>query len=99
VTIRLESRGGFTGRPVTRELQVDRLPSRDAQAVRRLVDEGGFWTLPDAVASPHPQPWDFDQKLTIEDGGRSRTVRLHASAAPQPLARLLQRLEGLPPAS
>ena len=96
--IRLESRGGFTGRAIVHELDVDHLPRAEGEAVRRLVDGGGFWTMPDAVTNPRPQPWDIDHKLTVDDAGRVRTVRLHQSAAPEPLQRLLEQLEALPPA-
>ena len=96
--IRLESRGGVNGRPMVRNLNADGLAA-ESRNLRRLLDDSGFWTGPETFLSAKPKSWDIEHKLTVEDGGKSRTVRLHASAAPAALQKVVQRMEELPTSS
>jgi hypothetical protein len=95
--IRLESRGGVTGRAMVRQLVLDGL-SPEARKLRKMLDEGQFWGGSESILSRTPKPWDAEHKLTVEDGGRTRTVKLHKSAAMPGLQGVIERMEELPPA-
>jgi hypothetical protein len=96
--IRLESRGGVHGRPMVRQMVVDGL-NAEARNLRRMLDDGRFWNGPETLLATAPKAWDFEHKLTVEDGGKTRTVRMHTAAAPAALQKLVRRMEELPTGS
>ena len=73
--------GGFTGKAgaEVHELDLDTLPPAEAERLRKLAEHAR--SLPAKLSKSAPQPWDFKHSLTIEDGGKSRTVEFHEDAA------------------
>lgn len=65
--------GGFA-HPLV--LDTERLSDSEAEQLRRLIDDAHFWKLPakDPSAPPRPDTRSYD--LTIEEHGRSQSVRL-----------------------
>ena len=57
-------------------LDTERLSEPDAERLRELVDDAHFWKLPakDPAAMPRPDTRSYD--LTIEDRGKTQSVRL-----------------------
>ena len=51
--IRLESRGGVNGRPMVRNLNAEGLAA-ESRNLRRLLDDGRFWTGPETLLNPTP---------------------------------------------
>lgn len=84
--------GGFTGQPDTREYDVDQLPEPLQKRVRELVGPQ-FWALPEVQRKAAPKPWDFEYKVTVEDGDKSRTVRVHKDAADPNVRKLIEMAE------
>jgi hypothetical protein len=91
--IRVTSRGGFTGVPTTRELDVDALPEVKQKHIRELVDRG-VWPAPEVQRAAHPQPQDFDYSMSVNDGPRAKTIRLHKSAASAEVRELVGLVDG-----
>ena len=91
----LRSTGGFTGPvgAVTRSVDVAALPHEGRAHASALVDAARPFDLPTQLLLPSPHSWDFLYTLTIEDGGRSREVKLHLDAAPPTLRALVEWLE------
>ena len=92
VRLRVTSRGGFTGQPSTRELDVDALPEASKRRVRELVDRD-VWPAPAEQRSPHPRPQDFEYTVTVEDGDRQKSVVLHEPATTAGMRELIDLVE------
>lgn len=59
-----------------------RLGKKDAQNLQRLIDKAGFFELPSMIGRTLPGAADMQtQTLTIEDGAKSKTVRLVSDAS------------------
>ncbi len=77
--VRFQTEGGiafFPGlsEPVT--IDGDELPEEDAVELERRVEEARFFDLPARVSEPQRGAADYRQyTITVEDGGRSHTVR------------------------
>jgi hypothetical protein len=85
-----------TGVPTApRAVDVDHLSEALRHRIRGLVEAAGFFSLPASLRQASPRSWDFQYRLTVEDGGRSHTVVAHSSAHPG-LQRLVDALEELP---
>lgn len=91
--------GGFVG-PAgaqTRSVDLDRLPAARAAQLRGLLQTRDFVDLPPTLVKAHPQPWDFQYTLEVEDGGQTRSVRYHLDAAPPALRELTEKLNEVDP--
>lgn len=85
-------KGGIHNLPATASVDLDQ-PSARASEIRRLVGASDFFTLPETLKKPRPQPWDFSYAVTVEDGARTHTVTCHKDAVPAELRRLIETLE------
>ena len=92
----LKKWGGFTGEAgaEVHELRTDTLAPEGRARVEKLVNDASFFTLPEKLLNAAPQPWDFKRRLTIEDGGRSRSIEFHHDAGSPALRALVGELEG-----
>lgn len=69
--------GYFPGLNKPVMVEVDRLDSEEAEELKRLVDAAHFFDLPATIGSPTRGAADYQHViLTIEDGGRRRTIRM-----------------------
>lgn len=91
----LRSVGGFTGPigSVTRSVEVAALPGERRAHVSALLDAARPFDLPTQFLLPSPRSWDFLYTLTVEDGGRTREIKLHLDAAPPSVRALVEWLE------
>ncbi len=91
----LRSVGGFTGPigSVTRSVDLAALPHERRAHASALLDAARPFDLPTQFLLPSPRSWDFLYTLTVEDGGRTREVKLHLDAAPPSLRALVEWLE------
>ncbi len=91
----LRSVGGVTGPigAVTRSVDVAALPHGQRAHASALFDAARLFELPTQFLLPAPHSWDFLYTLTVEDGGRTREVKLHLDAAPPTLRALVEWLE------
>lgn len=97
--VTLSTEGGlayFPGlaRPVTYDSQA--LPPAQADELRRLVEEAGFFHRLNVDAPPPPGAADYrTYTLTVEDGALSHTVRLTDMTTDPALRGLLTFVQGL----
>ncbi|MBI5839259.1 MAG: hypothetical protein HZB19_04080 [Chloroflexi bacterium] len=86
--IEFERSGGFMGRKVTLNLNLDELPPDQAQTLSLLIDESDFFNLPDSPAKP-PVPDSFLYTITVTTDTRQHTVHTSDTTAPERLRPLL----------
>ena len=72
-------------------INLDDLPSDQAETLRRLVDEAHFFTLIENPPTP-PHPDGFQYTITIEIETNTRTIQTSDANAPKELSPLLQEL-------
>lgn len=86
--------GGFTG-PAgaqTRTVDLAYLPADQAAQLEALLQASDFFALPDQLAKPAPQSWDFQYDLVVDQDGHTHTVRYHLDAAPPLLKALTETI-------
>lgn len=89
--ILLERTGGFMGRKVSVNLNLDELPSDQAATLRRLVDESDFFALDDSPTKT-TRPDEFLYTITITTGTIQHIVRASDSSTPESLRPLLKEI-------
>ena len=89
--IQFEQTGGFMGRTVDLDLDLDELPEDQAEQIRGLVDGANFIHL-DEDLSERPTPDAFSYRITVETDRESHTVRVGDASAPDSLRPLIQEL-------
>ena len=89
--ILFERTGGFMGRRVSLNLELDELPSDQALTLKRLVDESDFFNL----TEPPPKKTvadGFAYSLTVNNGKYERTFHLSDTNIPHALRPLFENL-------
>jgi hypothetical protein len=89
-----ERTGGFMGRKVSLDLNLDKLPADQAKTLKQLLDEADFFELPENLIS-QPMPDAFTYTITVKEKTVIRTVRLSDDTAPETLRPLLEDLSRL----
>lgn len=90
--IYFERTGGFMGRSVTSLVDTSALPEQEAQSLKTLIAEAGFFELPPVLKSPAKGADQFQYKLVVEGGNRQHIVETTDMAAPESLRPLLNEL-------
>lgn len=90
--VEFERTGGLAGMTVTASLNTDSLPEEESRRVCQLVEDAGFFDLPDTLRDSAPRPDGFDYEITIAAGDRSHTVVTRDGSAPSTLVPLLDWL-------
>jgi hypothetical protein len=89
--IKFERNGGFMGRKVSLDLDLEQLPPEQVQALMKLVVEADFFNLqPDLVLRPIPD--GFTYNITIEMEEQQHSVRFSDTTSPASLQPLLEEL-------
>lgn len=89
--IDFERSGGFAGMHLRATLDTDELTAEEAQELRRLVEEAGFFGLP-ARTPPAEGADRFAYTITVSEAGRTHTVETSDGSVPDQLQPLLVRL-------
>ena len=91
--ILFERSGGFAGLRIKADIDIESLPFEQAENIRRMLQEAGFFDLPAVVpALPHGAD-RFQYNLAIEDNGKHHSVEIHETETlPEPLKPLLKLL-------
>lgn len=89
--ISFERRGGFTGIPVTIDVNTDTLSPDEASQLHHLVEAAGFFQLPSTLPAP-AQPDRFQYTVTVQEKDHSHTITVGESAVPATLQSLLDAL-------
>lgn len=89
--VRFERSGGVAGTRTATVIDSKSLPQKEAQHLRNLIDESGFFGLPEEILGPR-RPDEFIYTITVEIDGRQHTVRTTDTASPAQLKPLIERL-------
>ncbi|HEX8706716.1 MAG TPA: protealysin inhibitor emfourin [Pyrinomonadaceae bacterium] len=96
--IRFEEKGGiafFPGLSQPIAFGTDQLGEEEMGQLRQLIDAARFFELPATVGAPSPGAADYKQyTITIEDHGKSHTVRLLDPVSDPDLGALLNFIRG-----
>ena len=93
--IHFERTGGFAGMRVTATIDTESLSPEEASELQEMVNAASFFDLPEVIEAPNGGADRFQYRLTVEDAGRSHTVRVGEAASPDELRPLLRRLTTL----
>ena len=86
-----ERTGGFMGRKVSLDLNLDELPASQSRTLLRLLDEADFFNLPQHLSSQSLRD-GFIYTITVEEETVIRTVQLSDTSAPETARPLLENL-------
>jgi len=76
------------------EISTEELTEEEASRVKAWVNEADFFNLPPVLSHMKPGAADYQQDLiTVEDAGRSHSVRLTDSVENRPLKDLIDYME------
>jgi hypothetical protein len=93
--ITFERTGGFMGRKVSLAIELDELPSDQAETLRRRVDEANFFTIEETPSSPSPARDEFHYLITVDIKNAKHTVHTTDAAMPASLHPLIEELSKL----
>jgi hypothetical protein len=86
-----ERSGGFMGRKISIDLDLDKLPASQSRKLQRLLDEADFFNLPENLIS-NSLPDGFSYTITVEEETEIRTIQLSDTTAPEAVRPLLENL-------
>lgn len=90
--------GGFVGRGMRFELNLNSLPISKVRNITRLVEEAQFFDLPENLIRNF-QPDEYQYTITVDAGITYHTVRTNDSTMPSSLRPLVKELSMLSAAS
>jgi hypothetical protein len=93
--ITFERTGGFMGRKVSLALELDELPSDQAETLRRHLDEANFFAIEETPAAPSPVRDKFHYLVTVETRDVKHTIHTTDAAMPASLRPLIEELSQL----
>jgi hypothetical protein len=93
--ITFERTGGFMGRKISLALELDELPSDQAEALRRHLDEANFFTIEETPPAPSPARDEFHYLITVEAKDVKHTVHTTDATMPASLHPLIEELSQL----
>ena len=89
--ISFERTGGFAGMRVAVSVDSQNLPAQDAAALAKMVNDAGFFNLPE-----HPtaqgRPDGFQYTISIDSDGKQRTMQIVDGSLPAALQPLVNDL-------
>ena len=81
--------GGFGGLVTVTSADTASLAPEDAGTLRAKVEKTGLFDLPEHMSGPPRQPHPFTYAVTVEDQGRTHTVRVSEEDLPESLSALI----------
>ncbi len=87
-----ERSGGFAGMRLAAKIDTATLPAEQASALQSAVDAAHFFDLPAKIPAPPQAADQFQYIVTIEAGGKRKTVDVGEGSASPALQTLLQQL-------
>jgi hypothetical protein len=84
--------GGFAGMRLATLIDTDTLPSTEADRLRRLIEEAGFFDLPTPLKSNTPGGDRFQYRIKVEEEGKRKEVFADEAAVPENLRPLIDYL-------
>ena len=93
-TISFKRCGGFVGTGMRFELSLAQLPSRESEALMHLIEQAGFFNLPEnLIVKFHPDEYQYT--ITVDTEWMSHTVRTNDTTMPESLRPLVEELSAL----
>jgi len=83
--------GGFIGRGMRFELNLNNLPISAVRNITRLVEEAQFFDLPENLIKTF-KPDEYQYTITVDAGITNNTVRTNDSTMPSSLRPLIREL-------
>ena len=93
-TISFKRSGGFIGQGMRLQLDLSRLPSNDARAITRLIEQAEFFNIPENLIVKF-NPEEYQYTITGDMGVFSHTVRTNDTTMPASLRPLVDELSSL----
>jgi Emfourin len=93
-TITFKRSGGFVGKGMRFQLSLDELPQDDARALLRLIDQSGFFNIPENLIVKF-NPDEYQYTITVDAGVIFHTVRTNDTTMPASLRPLVDELSSL----
>jgi hypothetical protein len=84
--------GGIAGMRLTTSVDTTALPPDQAANLQTLIDDAGFFNLPERLVPDKPAPDRFDYRLTVASAQQTHSIEVNDAAAPQSLRPLLNYL-------
>ena len=75
----IQQSGGFTGIPVTSEVDAESLSSEETEKLRQLMDSAGFFDLPTSIPGT-VYPDQLEYRVSVEANGRRHQVTVSESS-------------------
>jgi len=93
-TITFKRSGGFVGRGMKYELNLNQLPMNDARALIRLIQKAEFFNIPENLIVKF-NPNEYQYTITVDAGIICHTVRTNDTTMPASLRPLVDELSTL----
>lgn len=90
-TISFERFGGLIGKELHLVLDLDTLPEENAEYIQRLIDEAGFFNIPENLAMNSTSD-EFQYKIMVDNGSESHMVHTTDTTMPNSLLPLVKEL-------
>ncbi len=84
--------GGFGGIRLTTSVETTQLPPDQAVTIHKLLDDSGFFSLPENIAPPRPMPDSFQYRITAASAEQTHTVTASDPGIPDSLRPLIDYL-------
>jgi hypothetical protein len=95
-TITFKRSGGFIGKGMKYELNLNQLPQNDAHSLIRLIQQAGFFNIPEnLIVKFHPDEYQYT--ITVDAGIICHTVRTNDTTMPASLRPLVDELSAFTP--
>jgi hypothetical protein len=86
--------GGFMGRTMESDIDLNQMPEDEAQELQRLILETNFFNIPQNLIAPSRHD-EYEYTVTVDAGNSHHTVHTTDSSAPENLRPLLEKLSSL----
>ena len=86
--------GGFMGREIDTDLDLNEMPDEEAQELQRLILDAKFFNIPQNLIEPS-QHDEYEYIVTVDAGNSNHTVHTSDTNAPQSMRPLLAKLSAL----
>jgi hypothetical protein len=93
-TITFKRSGGFVGKGMRFQLSLEELPKDDARALLRLIEQSGFFSIPENLIVKF-NPDEYQYTITVDVGVIYHTVRTNDTTMPAALRPLVDELSSL----
>jgi hypothetical protein len=92
--INFKRTGGFMGREVETDIDLNEMPVDESQELQRLLLGANFFNIPQNLIEPS-KPDEYEYTVTVDAGNSHHTVQTSDSSAPESLRPLLEKLSAL----